>query len=533
MASTLPARKTDKRNPGPDPTKEIGAADVNGLLDHVTGWENVKSHGAVGDGAADDTEAIQEAIDSLPVTGGKVYFPRGTYRVTSSIASTKPSLVLEGEGGAGWNAGAATRIETSAAIVVFDLGTASGSELRGAQIANLSINDTSGAGAALGAVLIRNQWNCVFRNVSVNSFTGGYAFNLDATGGAVVLTSFENVKGRQNKYGITVAGTVGQVTGTNVGPSTYFALSTPIAGSIGIEMQDGQMDGAVDTYETGVKLVGDGARVSGRLEGNALHVHIAGPTARRNVVSGARISSGGTVASVQIDNGANIFDNVVALNTYSAPAVGIVDNTVSPQNNYVYEPQQGNLFVRRHTTGTLRQEIRNSRNIASGDNAEYLASAANGAIKAVLRAVTATTNVVQFGSDTNQNVQIIRNGSAVITIGTNSTVEFAAATVGKRLGVTYGATVAIPANQANEFSTNANDGSAFTVAAPTNGVSGQRITIRIRNTSGGALGAVTWDAVYKLAAWTSPASGQSRSVDFTFDGTNWIETGRTPADVPN
>ena len=79
------------------------------------------------------------------------------------------------------------------------------------------------------------------------------------------------------------------------------------------------------------------------------------------------------------------------------------------------------------------------------------------------------------------------------------------------------------------------NGGAFTVADPTNPTKGQRITITIRNArgSGLALGAVTWGAIYKLATWTQPADGFSRSVDFIYDGTYWVEKSRTPADVPN
>lgn len=42
---------------------------------------NVKDFGAVGDGVADDTLAIQAAIDSL-TTGGVLYFSKGTYKLT-------------------------------------------------------------------------------------------------------------------------------------------------------------------------------------------------------------------------------------------------------------------------------------------------------------------------------------------------------------------------------------------------------------------------------------------------------------------
>lgn len=50
---------------------------------------NVKDFGALGNGTGNDATAIQAAIDSLPTsgtyTGGKIYFPIGTYRLTTPI----------------------------------------------------------------------------------------------------------------------------------------------------------------------------------------------------------------------------------------------------------------------------------------------------------------------------------------------------------------------------------------------------------------------------------------------------------------
>jgi hypothetical protein len=59
---------------------------------------SVKDFGAVGDGVADDTAAIQAAITSLGETkGGTVYFPAGTYLTTSNI-EIKSKATLLGDG---------------------------------------------------------------------------------------------------------------------------------------------------------------------------------------------------------------------------------------------------------------------------------------------------------------------------------------------------------------------------------------------------------------------------------------------------
>lgn len=50
-------------------------------------FKNVKTFGAKGDGATDDTEAIKKAIAALP-NGGTVYFPSGVYCVSADIDVT-------------------------------------------------------------------------------------------------------------------------------------------------------------------------------------------------------------------------------------------------------------------------------------------------------------------------------------------------------------------------------------------------------------------------------------------------------------
>lgn len=57
--------------------------------------------GAAGDGVADDTAEIQAAIDAVEAAGGGlVFFPRGTYRITSSL-KLPSQVTLHGENGGG------------------------------------------------------------------------------------------------------------------------------------------------------------------------------------------------------------------------------------------------------------------------------------------------------------------------------------------------------------------------------------------------------------------------------------------------
>jgi len=56
---------------------------------------SVKDFGAVGDGVADDTAAIQAAINSVSA-GGQVYFPSGTYKISSALSVTSTAVILKG-----------------------------------------------------------------------------------------------------------------------------------------------------------------------------------------------------------------------------------------------------------------------------------------------------------------------------------------------------------------------------------------------------------------------------------------------------
>jgi hypothetical protein len=76
--------------------KHQGVASFNPNPKSYTIFRNVKDFGAVGDGVADDTAAIQKAVtegnrcgpsacESTTTMPTIVYFPKGTYRIPSSI----------------------------------------------------------------------------------------------------------------------------------------------------------------------------------------------------------------------------------------------------------------------------------------------------------------------------------------------------------------------------------------------------------------------------------------------------------------
>lgn len=98
--------------------------------------------------------------------------------------------------------------------------------------------------------------------------------------------------------------------------------------------------------------------------------------------------------------------------------------------------------------------------------------------------------------------------------------------------LTYGATVSINADSSTLQTLAATNNTSFLMVNPTNASTGRLLIVRISNTSGGVLGTITWDTLYKMATYTKPANATSRTIAFVYNGTNWIELFCGP-EVPN
>lgn len=99
---------------------------------------------------------------------------------------------------------------------------------------------------------------------------------------------------------------------------------------------------------------------------------------------------------------------------------------------------------------------------------------------------------------------------------------------------TYGVSVAVNAKSFNYVRVVPTNGVGFTIANPTNALPMLEVTIDVYNNSGGALGAIVWDTLYKLSgAFTSPANTFHRQITFKYDGSFWREISRSAADQAN
>lgn len=201
---------------------------------------NVKDYGAVGDGATDDTTAIQNAVTAADRK--RLLFPKGTYQISSAIVLPTFGIIIEGVGP---TYGSVIR-QTSTTASGFTASTVS------PDIRNLSINASttstgsglSVAGATLHGVFIQN-WRTAITSTGQTLISDSSLFGLnDASGvgiacsgaGVVQITNTLISVANASAIGINYTGAAGGhllVSNCSVGTSaTGTAIKVDGAGSV-------------------------------------------------------------------------------------------------------------------------------------------------------------------------------------------------------------------------------------------------------------------------------------------------------------
>lgn len=142
---------------------------------------SVKDFGAVGDGVADDTASIQAAINALTPAGGRLYLPKGAYKITAELSITNIPIEIFGDGMY------ATRIEQVTA-------NANGIHF---------VSNTSGNAPSTDNLLI----NCLYiHDISVNRGLNSGGIAVLASWGIMTSNSPQAIFERFRVYAKTDAG---------------------------------------------------------------------------------------------------------------------------------------------------------------------------------------------------------------------------------------------------------------------------------------------------------------------------------------
>lgn len=198
----------------------------------------------------------------------------------------------------------------------------------------------------------------------------------------------------------------------------------------------------------------------------------------------------------------------------------------------------------RTSANTVAVRVRGNRNTLTDFRVELTNS---GVTSTEAISVDAGTGHTISGLET-KNAQF---GVEVLGGVTGTTIEYNPARIGFNIGPVYdGGTGTIitradsvrVVNYAGSFDTDASrashwfisttGGSAWTINNPTQATPGMRLTYDIKNTSGGAGGAISWGAAFLLSSTVAaPGNGERVTISFYYNGTNWVQMGRAGLDT--
>lgn len=148
---------------------------------------NVKDFGAVGNNIADDTAAIQAALN----TGRSVFLPDGTYLLTGSLTMMSSGQILYGSASGG--SGSVLRFTASGSATCITVGTAApASAISSVGLRDLQITDVSGTGTTL---FIRNASRVDLDGVTFATPYNGVAIT-DSNTVRLNKVSFVSVRGQ-------------------------------------------------------------------------------------------------------------------------------------------------------------------------------------------------------------------------------------------------------------------------------------------------------------------------------------------------
>lgn len=523
------------------------------------GWKIVTDppYGAKGDGSTDDSAAIQAAINAAAAAGGgRVFFPSGTYRIGTFVRlKTNVSLVGSNR--------TTTILKARAGLTIGVLVATSGDAVTDASIEDLTVDgDYSASALAINGIQVTTGTRVKVHRSAVRDVGGnGIIFQTNSaecevvncdirtTGRANAQTGFGvlfsaasrcTVSGSQfyNCNGMTVGGNTNALDCIVIGnymekagcplTTAVGAQSIP-AGSITVASTAGFPPvGTLDVDGCGIVLyTGKTATTFTGCTGGSGTLADGGVV--QNGYEHIGFTAGCTGWLVSSNKVMNSRDNGISASAAEAMVIGnVVDNAL-----YHGILAGGNNSV------VCGNYVRNAASAGTAGLAFIFVDSATRSVITGNRGIDdrGASAKTQFGvkeSGPTSFVTYIGNAFSGQTVRTYNLLSNSNPIV-QPLGVstmTYAAAMTPDPTTSIKKKIVVTDGNPFTFSAPINPFPGGLLVLDIVNSSGGAMGTITWNAVYKMAgAFTNPASTKRRTISFMYDGTDWVETARNAADI--
>lgn len=163
-----------------------------------TGWANVKDYGAVGDGLALDSTAIQAALDAAKACGIGIYVPRGRYLIDATLSWDRSSDPANSQGLVMRGDGPMATVFVNAIVVggpTLDLTTGGTAKYQfGGSISDIGF-ESAGSGVNSHAIKYRSCWHQVFKNLRFSGMNGAglKVINTAADADASSQVMIENI----------------------------------------------------------------------------------------------------------------------------------------------------------------------------------------------------------------------------------------------------------------------------------------------------------------------------------------------------
>ena len=186
------------------------------VQDKLAQTVSVMDFGAVGDGVADDTSAIQDAIDS---GAGRVVFPHGTYLITAEIVC-QDNVFLDFND---------ATLKTSANITMLRFGagaTEANAYSHGGISGILTIEGSGAANTSNNGLVVRNYSYGNFNASLLVTNCGGRAFALEAYGRGVQYNWFGGGWEIRDNYGVVFDINAGATAGGYINDNSFNAIRT-------------------------------------------------------------------------------------------------------------------------------------------------------------------------------------------------------------------------------------------------------------------------------------------------------------------
>lgn len=499
---------------------------------------SVFDFGARGDGLSDDTTALQTALTAAGAAGGGlVYLPPGTYKITSGLTFPRQQVNLFGAGYAcsiidATSLGAGTAISVGNGSTYNDWGS----------LEDLQVQ--SNANAALTLLSVNAAHRGLLRKVMLKGLSdpvgsfGAHFLNADTQKiEDCIFTSTNNPL-----YLETLCNEIEILSTTLAGAGVCLR----ILNSHTVRVRGGQIsNGSIGVQiDCTVAQQSDGIQIENvDYESNTLDLQVGDTGTSSQAVGGFTQISSPMVDGCKIDRATDAVlvsspvggggSGVAITITANADRTTLI-NCRKRTNGSVLDSGTNTNIVEGETGVMVTGKI-TARENATGQGFVYAPATAVG--QAITAQVVGETQA-RFLVNHSGLIQIGPGGSTGpdVTLGrvASRQIQLNGVYQSAILNPAYSASITPVANSPWQTITVTN-ATAFTINAPTSPPDAshtQQLTVEILNSSGGVMGAITWNAAFLLVggAFTNPASTKKRFIRFEWNGANWVEISRAGAD---